>query len=51
MRLQERLANLLGKEAALWLPTGTMCNLGAVKTHTRPGAALVTEAMVPVIRG
>ena len=48
--LQERVADLLGKEAALWLPTGTMCNLVAVKTHTRPGDALVAEAMAHVIR-
>ena len=49
-RLQERVADLLGKETALWLPTGTMCNLVAVKTHTRPGDALVAEAMAHVIR-
>ena len=49
-RLQERVADLLGKEGALWLPTGTMCNLVAVKTHTRPGDALVAEAMAHVIR-
>ena len=49
-RLQERVADLLGKEAALWLPTGTMCNLVAVKTHTRPGDALVADGMAHVIR-
>ena len=49
-RLQERVADLAGKEAALWLPTGTMCNLVAVKTHTRPGDALVAEGMAHVIR-
>ncbi len=49
-RLQERVSDLLGKEAAIWLPTGTMCNLVAVKTHTRPGDALVAEAMAHVIR-
>ncbi len=48
--LQERVAELLGKEAALWLPTGTMCNLVAVKTHTRPGDALVADWMAHVIR-
>ena len=50
IRLQERVADLLGKEAALWLPTGTMCNLVAVKTHTRPGDALIAEGMAHVIR-
>ncbi len=50
IRLQERVAELLGKEAALWLPTGTMCNLVAVKTHTAPGDALVADWMAHVIR-
>ena len=49
-RLQDRVAGLLGKEAALWLPTGTMCNLVAVKTHTRPGDALVADWMSHVVR-
>ena len=49
-RLQARVAELLGKEAALWLPTGTMCNLVAVKVHTRPGDALIADGMAHVIR-
>lgn len=48
--LQERVAGLVDKEAAMWLPTGTMCNLVAVKTHTRPGDALVADGMAHVIR-
>ena len=36
-RLQERVATLLGKEAALWLPTGTMANQVALLALTRPG--------------
>src|SRR5687768_11769893 len=36
-RLQERVAELLGHEAALFLPSGTMCNQIAVRLHTRPG--------------
>ena len=36
-RLQARVAELLGKEAALWLPTGTMANQVALRTLTRPG--------------
>ena len=35
--LQTRVAALLGKEAALWLPSGTMANQVAVRTLTRPG--------------
>lgn len=49
-RLQERVAALLGKEAALWLPTGTMCNVVAIKVHTKPGDAIVVESMAHVIR-
>jgi threonine aldolase len=36
-RLQERVAELLGHEAALFLPTGTMCNQIALRVHARPG--------------
>lgn len=36
-RLQERIAALLGKEAAIWMPTGTMANQVALRTLTRPG--------------
>src|SRR3954469_23249317 len=32
-RLQERVAELLGKEAALFLPSGTMCNAISFKLH------------------
>ncbi|GMV85276.1 MAG: threonine aldolase [Dehalococcoidia bacterium] len=35
--LEGRAAQLLGKEAALFVPSGTMANLLAVMTHTRPG--------------
>jgi threonine aldolase len=36
-RLQERVAALLGHEAGLWLPTGTMADQVAIRTLTRPG--------------
>lgn len=36
-RLQERVAELLGKQAALFVPSGVMANQLAVQTHTRPG--------------
>jgi len=35
--LQERVADLLGKEAAVFLPSGTMCNQIALLVHCRPG--------------
>ena len=37
IRLQERVAELLGHESALFLPSGTMCNQIAIRLHTRPG--------------
>jgi threonine aldolase len=43
-RLQERLAALLGKEAALFVPSGTMSNQVCVKAHTQPGDELLCEA-------
>ena len=41
--LQERVADLLGKEAALWLPTGTMANQVALRVMTRPGDHVVVS--------
>jgi threonine aldolase len=35
--LQERVAELLGHAAALFLPSGTMCNEIAIRLHVRPG--------------
>jgi threonine aldolase len=35
--LQERVAELLGQDAALFLPSGTMCNEIAIRLHIRPG--------------
>ena len=35
--LEERVAALLGKEASLWLPSGTMANQVALRVLTRPG--------------
>jgi threonine aldolase len=43
-RLQERVADLLGKEAALFVPSGTMSNQICVKVHTQPGDELLCEA-------
>jgi threonine aldolase len=36
-RLEERVAELLGQEAALFLPSGTMCNQIGLRLHARPG--------------
>jgi threonine aldolase len=42
-RLQERIAALLGKETALWLPSGTMANQVALRTLTRPGDDVIVS--------
>ncbi len=42
-RLQEMVAELTGKEAALFVPSGTMCNGIAFAVHCRPGDAVVLD--------
>ena len=42
-RLQERAAEIFEKEAALFVPTGSMGNEIAVKLHTKPGQEIVIE--------
>jgi threonine aldolase len=42
-QLQEMVADLLGKEAALFLPSGTMCNEIAIRVHCRPGEELLAH--------
>jgi threonine aldolase len=42
-RLQERAAEIFGKEAALFVPTGSMGNQLCVKLHTKPGTEVVLE--------
>jgi threonine aldolase len=42
-RLEQRVAELLGKEAALYVPSGTMSNQIAVKAHTQPGDELLCD--------
>jgi threonine aldolase len=42
-RLQEMAGAKLGKEAALFLPSGTMANLLALLTHTQPGDEAIVD--------
>ena len=42
-RLQDRAAEIFEKEAAIFVPTGSMGNQTAVKIHTRPGQEVVIE--------
>jgi len=41
--LQERIADYLNKESALWLPTGTMANQVALRVLTRPGDDVIVS--------
>jgi threonine aldolase len=48
--LQERVAELLGHEAGLFLPSGTMCNQIAIRLHVRPGEAMILHGSAhPII--
>jgi threonine aldolase len=47
--LQERVATLLGQEAAVFLPTATMANQIALKLHGRPGDVLLAEETSHVV--
>ena len=49
-RLQEAAARLLGKEAALFVPSGTMANQLSVRLHTKPGDEIIVEAGAHVVR-
>jgi threonine aldolase len=42
-QLQDRVAALLGKEAALFVPTGSMANQICVRVHCRPGDEMICE--------
>jgi threonine aldolase len=44
-RLQDTAAELLGKEAALFLPSGTMCNQVAFAVHCRPGDEILLHEL------
>src|SRR5471032_1534336 len=44
LALCERVAMELGYDAAVFMPSGTMCNLVATLVHTRPGDELIADA-------
>jgi len=43
-RLERRAAELVGKDAAIFVPSGTMGNLAAVTSHVQPGDEVILEA-------
>ena len=47
--LCERVADLLGKEAAVFLPSGTMCNVAATLVHCRPGDEILAHPSAHVL--
>ena len=47
--LCERVAELLGKEAAVFLPSGTMCNVAATLVHCRPGDEILAHETAHII--
>jgi threonine aldolase len=42
-KLQERVADMLGKEAALFVPSGTMANLSSMMAHTQRGDEIILD--------
>jgi threonine aldolase len=47
--LCERVADLLGKEAAVFMPSGTMCNIAATLVHCRPGDEILAHETAHII--
>jgi threonine aldolase len=48
-RLEQRAAEILGKEAGLFVPTGTMGNVIAIKIHTQHGQEIVCESRAHIL--
>jgi threonine aldolase len=47
--LCERAADLLGKQAAVFMPSGTMCNVAATLSHCRPGDEILAHETAHII--
>jgi len=45
LRLQQKVARRLGKEAALYVPSGTMANQTAIRAQTEPGDEIIAHEM------
>ncbi len=48
-RLEQRAAEVFGREAAIFVPTGTMGNQIAIKVHTRPGQEVICEERAHIL--
>lgn len=49
-RLEARVAELLGKEDAVYMPTGSMTNQVAIRSHTESGDLVLMDAASHVVR-
>ncbi len=49
LRLEERAAEIFEREAALFVPTGTMGNQIAIRLHTQPGEEVICEARAHIV--
>jgi threonine aldolase len=49
-RLQEIVAAMFGKKAALFVPSGTMANQLAIRLHTQPGQEVIVESKAHIVR-
>jgi threonine aldolase len=47
--LCERVAELLGKEAAVFMPSGTMCNVAATLSYCRPGDEILAQESAHIL--
>ena len=43
-QLEKRTADILGKDAAVYMPSGTMTNQVAIRAHTEPGDEVIMDA-------
>ncbi|MEL6873312.1 MAG: threonine aldolase family protein, partial [Pseudomonadota bacterium] len=48
-KLEARVAELLGKDAAVYMPSGTMCNEIAIHIHCRPGDEIICAAQSHIV--
>src|ERR687898_1951986 len=49
-RLQEMAAGLLGKTAAIFVPSGTMANQLSIRAQTQPGQEVIVESTAHIVR-
>jgi threonine aldolase len=47
--LCDRVADLLGREAAVFMPSGTICNIAATLTHCRPGDEILAHETAHIL--